>query len=405
MYHTEYYYIDKLLRSALYGTTEELIKTFVQLNDLDCKTLETMNYRITAIHQVRQILIKRGCSEALAAFSGLCSEEIKTEGFISDNIEKYSFRVLSACLYGNDELLRLLLVHSGNTRDIIRYRYFGNPLYILMLFKKYDIIAEVLEKIKCFCFESPFNGELVIWSLMEMAAVFREERMVKMLMDMFSWDNLRSVIPELALFPDSIEYLAQLFYSYPADEPLSAKLLNSERMCGTKLRLFHRLYGQNEQELIDYYLERLSPVSMLTSDDISCLEIYSSALRDDEVGRIFADEVKIIYRSGKNISVDGYRKLFKGRKLSFDLSAAEASDIRCCTAEELRYLLTHSVDFPVSDGISPLAEVFLSCGSRRIVAQMLSKGIINKDNLGDAAVFLADHKKLEGLDELNKAGF
>ena len=85
MYHTEYYYIDKLLRSALYGTTEELLKTFVQLNELDCKKLETMNYRITAIHQVRQILIKRGCSAALAAFSGLCSEEIKTISADSTN--------------------------------------------------------------------------------------------------------------------------------------------------------------------------------------------------------------------------------------------------------------------------------------------------------------------------------
>ncbi|MBP0964893.1 MAG: hypothetical protein J5999_06330 [Oscillospiraceae bacterium] len=411
MYYKEYYYIDKLMRAALYGTTEEMVKAFGLLNALESETAESDNYRITAIHQVRQILIRRGDSESLTEFSGLCGEDIKTEGFLSDNVEKYPFRILSACLYGNDDILRHVLVRCSTCHDLLWYRFFHNPLYILMICKKYDIIAEVLEKINRADYDPSCYGGYAARSLFVMAAVFREERMLRMLLEAFSWENLYDIIPELALFPESIEYIAENFYTYTGFEkrdepPTLSEFLNAEHMCGTKLKLLHNIYCKNEPELLDYYLERLSPVSVLTSVDNTCWEIYKLVPRDDEIGRIFADEVKILYRSGNNcLSIDSYRRLFKVHKLSFDLSKADASDIRYNTAEELRYLLTHSADFPVSDGISPMTELFLSCGSRRLTALMLSKGIINKDNYGDAAAFLAQNRKLAALDELNKAVF
>ena len=60
MYYQEYFYIDKMLRAALYGTTEELMQALrlVKLSkDRKSRTLDSDNYRITAIHQVRRILI------------------------------------------------------------------------------------------------------------------------------------------------------------------------------------------------------------------------------------------------------------------------------------------------------------------------------------------------------------
>ena len=208
MYYKEYYYIDKLMRAALYGTTEEMVKAFGLLNALESETAESDNYRITAIHQVRQILIRRGDSESLTEFSGLCGEDIKTEGFLSDNVEKYPFRILSACLYGNDDILRHVLVRCSTCHDLLWYRFFHNPLYILMICKKYDIIAEVLEKINRADYDPSCYGGYAARSLFVMAAVFREERMLRMLLEAFSWENLYDIIPELALFPESIEYIA-----------------------------------------------------------------------------------------------------------------------------------------------------------------------------------------------------
>lgn len=414
MYYQEYFYIDKMLRAALYGTTEELMQALrlVKLSkDRKSRTLDSDNYRITAIHQVRQILIKRGDSEALAEFGGLCGEEIKTEGFISDNVEKYPFRVLAACLYGNDEILRYLLVRRSGCRDILWYRFSHNPLYILMLFKKYDILAEVLGKFKNENVDPSCYGGFAMNSLLAAAAVCREERVLKMLLNVFPQERLQDIIPSLALFPESIEYIAEKFYTYVGFEkrdtpPTLSEFLNAEHMQGTKLKLLHNVYREMESELLDYYLERISPVSVMTSTDYTFSEIYESGQITCEVGRIFADEVTILYQSGKNwFSIDRYRMLFKGHKLIFDLSDADACDIRYTTAEELRYLLAHSVNFPVSDGISPMTELFLSYGSRKIISLMISKGIINRDNCGDAAVFLAKNKRLAALDEINKADF
>lgn len=412
MFYQEYFYIDKMLRAALYGTTEELLQALRLVNrskDIKSKSLDSDNYRITAIHQARQILIKRGDSEALAAFRELSDEDIKTEGFLSDNVEKYPFRILAACLYGNDDILRYLLVRCSSCHDLLWYRFFHNPLYILMLCKKYDILAEVLEKFKKKDIDPSCYGGFAINSLFAMAAVFREERVLKMLLDVFSWEHLRDIIPGLALFPEGIEYIAENFYTYLGFEkrdtpPTLSEFLNAEHMHGIKLKLLHDLYRESEPELLDYYLERISPVSVIASTDYTFSEIYESGQIAFEIGRIFADEVTILYQSGKNwFTVDRYKRLFTGHKLIFDLSDADAADIRYTTAEELRYLLAHSVNFPVSDGISPMTELFLSCGSRKIIALMISKGIINRDNCGDAAVFLAENKRLAALDEINKA--
>lgn len=414
MYYQQYYYVDKLMRAALYGTKEELLQALRLVNRsnaLGCgESRDLIDYRMTAICQVRQILIRRGDSEALAAFREMCDGSAEKDGYLSyANVKKFPLLILSACLYGNDEMLRHILVRCSNYRELLRYQYFHNPLYILMLCKKYDIIAEVLEKFKKNDYDSSFGGGYAIRSLFEMAVVFREERMLRMLLEVFSWTDFRVIIPELALFPEGVEYIAEKFYTYvefeKRDEPPTlSEFLNAEHMYGTKLKLLHNVYRELESELLDYYLERISPVSVMISTDYTFSEIYESGHTIEEVGRIFADEVTILYRSGNNwFSVDKYRRLFKGHKLIFDLSDADASDIRYNTAEELRYLLAHSVNVPVSDGISPMTELFLDCGSRRMVSLMISKGIINRDNCGEAAVFLAKNKRLSALDEINKA--
>lgn len=412
MEYSEFYYVDNLLRAALHGTKDDVLRAVRVLNRADEISAYDIRSNADVEYFVRHILIHRGDSEALAAFGKLYNETRKGFFMLSyEEANRFTFQLMSACLFGDDDLLRQVIGGNLLMHGVVYYSCLDIPVYILMLCGKYEFFAEQMKKLSCLNDEINLGDMTTLKKLFLSAAAFRDGRALKIMFENLSGTAFIDYISELARFPDSIAYLVENFYMYMGFEgrtepPTLKEFFGAEHMCGVKVLLLLNSYRPDEKEMFNYYIERISPVSVMYTFDCVYFRIAVAVNDNKMLQQMFAEKVTVMCRQDDNtIPISECRRLLKGHKLTFDLSCAHNVNLAENTAEELRYLLVHGVNFPVSEGFCPFTEQLLDRGSRRIISLMISKGIINKDNYADAAAFLARQKKLEGLDELNKAVF
>lgn len=418
MDNKDFYFADKLLRAAVNGTKEDILSAVRLFENANAESGGEIMLLTNAEHFVRHILTKRGDSELLAEFTEACRDMQSREMLClsSCEVKKYPFSLLSACLFSDDDIVRQMLGNDCILRGFAYFSCLDNPLYILMLCGKYEIMAEQLKMLAQQNDEISFGDLATIRRAFVSAAAFRDGAALKVFFENIPEDALEYVlndfIPELAPYPDGIAYLAENFYKYFGFEkrdtpPSFREFFDAGHMRRMKSHLFYSLYLAEDNALLDYYLENISPVSALEMYDCGNFLIPYSEERSIMFSRIFAEEVTVFCGGGEDSFLIGKcRQLLDGHRIIFDLSqAADTADLRDNTVEDLRFLLVHGVNLPVSDKLCRFTEQLLDSGSRRIVSLMISKGIINKGNYGDAAVFLAENKHLAALDELNKAVF
>lgn len=404
-FYKSFYSYDLMMRAAFEGNAEKFKEAAKRISHEEMQgsipvfwrkeMAAAVSFQIFAAHS------HKAGMEAFAEAFGDLSNDRYFGGKISSRICLMS-NLAAACIAGDDSLAEQAVFECG-------MEFLNFVVYILMLCRKFNVLRKVfpiLDK------NSPFrqmNPNISLFddpnfqSIFVSSAVFRDREAIEALFDLgFCPDD--SYYNMLCPFADTVDFLSENYYKQLGfDRPPSFDELFCGEDDGVKLNMMYGIYTCNNTYVFEKYAGKISPVKTVPSN---LLELCRQGLESENgkaFGRILSDNLTVILNSHNAAYVMEFAETFGG-DVKIDLS--QTAEIDCFSNYSVSQILSFldiCIISPEICRLCPFTEYLLKKNSSRVTAAMISKGIINLENLREMVDYMTEKKLLNALNAVNKS--
>lgn len=404
-YYKRNYHYDLVMRAAFEGSTEKFKEAAIEISRRqlqDASPFYVEEERTAAV--AFQIFAAHSDKAGMAAFSEVFGDLSIDRHFgvkIPAKICLMS-NLTAACIAGNDSLAEQAALDCGG--EIPEY-----VVYILMLCRKYDVLRKVFPLLDKNSSYRQFDPNMSLFdvplfaALFISAAVFRDREALETFFDL-GCRPAETYFYMLCPFADTVDFLSENYYKQLGfDRPPTFDELFGGDNDGVKLDMMYGIYTCNSVDVFEKYAGKISPVKTIPGDLLHLCRQGLESENGKVFGRILSDNLTVVLNTHNAAGVLKFAETFGGN-VKIDLSqAAGINGFSEFSVSQLLSFLDRSVVSPEVCVLCPLTADLLMKNSSRVTAAMISKGLINSENLREMVGFITDKRLLNALNAVNRS--
>ncbi|MBQ5334049.1 MAG: hypothetical protein J6K92_12455 [Oscillospiraceae bacterium] len=429
---------DKALRAAVSGSDEDfkniLSEIILRIEDEDRDLFSSpfstnINFYYSIILRLLQLILTE-------------KNDIRKFDILFDSIEDIPLTdkscILKAelltisCIRSNDEMTKRLLDKKILNKLLNCSVIFENPFYILFLFGKKDIAGRLvnmlLDDYKTPIHTFGADSYMILFNIIGFAKYIYSDEFAEFLFGQATKIPIE-LIPNIASCPEMLEYIIKNKYKCFGFEdreepPRFDEFLRSKNSVYDEeliIKVLYEIYCSSDEKTFRRYFDECSPITTIRLSNLYTMNIdeIKNYLTENVINKIIAPNVTVrIFSSSDLNALYQAENFLSGSSISYDLSEMSFEDEPESDSEYVSFypyslpnividlsdskkFLKKVINVPHITSLCEMIRHFLNFDSKPLTKLMISKGLINSDNLSEAVCYASDKKLYRSLCELS----